>query len=400
MSGPSCIAVVGGGLAGVSTCDALRNLGYDGELVLYTAEKGLPYDRPPLSKDVLLGKSRRDILLRPEAWYGQQRVDLRDGTSVHAVRPHEAGVELSGGRVLRADRVVLATGGTPRPLPVAGDDPAVHLLRTWQDAERLRARLVPGARIAVVGAGLIGAEVASVATALGCQVTLIDPVPVPLSAAVGEQIALALHTRHARAGIQLVAAGVEQVGRRDGQLVVHVDGREPLAVDELVVGIGIRPATELAELAGLAMDNGIVVHPGQRTANPNVFAVGDVARLDGHRVRREHWEAAQRDAQAAAHGLLGLPVPQYGAPWLWSDRHGSRLEAVGTMAHAERTISRGDPQSDAFTVLGLRGEQLVAAAAIDRPRDIKAARRIIDRGLIVDPARLADEASDLRAFAR
>ncbi|WP_427918323.1 NAD(P)/FAD-dependent oxidoreductase [Streptomyces sp. cg40] len=399
------IAVVGAGLAAVSACDALRAQGYDGELVVCSAEHGLPYDRPPLSKDVLLGKARRsDILLRPESWYEAARVDLREGAAVQAIRPHEGGLELADGRTVAADRIVLATGGIPRALPVpGGDDPAVHLLRTWEDAERLRERLLPGARVAVVGAGLIGAETAAVARALGCRVTLIDPVPVPLAAVVGDDIAGALHRRHSAEGIEVITAGVERVEHRPGGLgvLVHLNGYgAPVAADTVVAGIGIRPATALAEAAGLHVDNGIVVRPGQRTSHPNVFAVGDVARLDGHRVRHEHWEAAQHDGEAAAHGILGRLAPEPGATWFWSDRHGSRLEAVGTMADAERTVLRGTPDDGSFAVFGLRGDEVVAAAAIDRARDIKAARRLVDRGVTADPAQLADESADLRTLLK
>ncbi|MFF9807917.1 NAD(P)/FAD-dependent oxidoreductase [Streptomyces coeruleorubidus] len=403
MTHPQRIAVVGAGLAAVSTCDALRAQGYDGELTLYSAEHGLPYDRPPLSKDVLLGKARRDdVLLRPERWYEEQHVELREGTRVRALRPPEGGLELMDGSVVGADRVVLATGGTPRALPVpGGDDPAVHLLRTWEDAERLRERLLPGARVAVVGAGLIGAETAAVAQALGCRVTLVDPVPVPLAAVVGDDIAGALHLRHSAEGIEVITAGVQRVEARTGGVLLHLHGYgEVIAADTVVVGIGIRPATELAEAAGLAVDNGIVVDAAQRTSRPNVFAVGDVARRDGHRVRHEHWEAAQQGGEAAARGILGRPVPEPGAPWFWSDRHGSRLEAVGTMADAERTVRRGAPDSGAFTVFGLRGDRVVAAAAIDRARDIKAARRLVDRRTVVDPVHLTDENTDLRALLR
>ena len=405
MSAPRRIAVVGAGLAAVSTCDALRTQGYDGELVLYSAERGLPYDRPPLSKDVLLGKARRpDILLRPEEWFRNQRIELCDGTAVRAIRPHEGALELADGRTVTSDRVVLATGGTPRALPVpGGDDPCVHVLRTWEDSERLRARLLPGTRVVVVGAGLIGAETAAVAHALGCRVTLIDPVPVPLAAAVGGDIASALHFRHSGEGIGVITAGVERIERRPGSLgvLVHPTGYgRVLAADTVVAGIGIRPAVELAEAAGIHVDNGIVVHPGQRTSHPNVFAVGDVARADGHRIRHEHWEAAQRDGEAAAHGILGRALPQHGASWFWSDRHGSRLEAVGTMADADRSVLRGAPDSGGFTAFGLRGDRLVAAASIDRTRDIRAARWLIDRGVAVDAALLADESADLRALLK
>ncbi|WP_338899941.1 FAD-dependent oxidoreductase [Streptomyces sp. TG1A-60] len=402
-SSPRRIAVVGAGLAAVSTCDALRVQGYDGELVLYSAERGLPYDRPPLSKDVLLGKARReDVLLRPAQWYEERRVQLREGARVCAIRPQSGGVELADGTVAAADRVVLATGGTPRLLPVpGGDDPAVRLLRTWEDAERLRERLLPGTRVIVVGAGLIGAETAAVAVALGCRVTLVDPVPVPLAAAVGGDIAGALHRRHTAEGIEVVNAGVASVERSPGGLLVRLAGYGgTLAADTLVAGIGIHPATEAAEAAGLRVDNGVVVHSGQRTSHPNVFAVGDVARPDGHRVRHEHWEAAQRDGEAAALGILGRPVPDAGAPWFWSDRYGSRLEAVGTMADAGRHVLRGDPDSGAFTAFGLLGDRLVAAAAIDRARDVKAARRLIDRGVPLSSTELTDEHTDLRALLK
>ncbi|WP_327699137.1 NAD(P)/FAD-dependent oxidoreductase [Streptomyces sp. NBC_00459] len=405
MSIPRRIAVVGAGLAAVSACDALRAQGYDGELVLYSAEHGLPYDRPPLSKDVLLGKARReDVLLRPEHWYAKQRVVLRERTVVRALRPREGGLELADGSPVGADRVVLATGGTPRTLPVpGGDDPAVHVLRTWEDSVRLRERLLPGTRVAVVGAGLIGAETAAVAVVRGCRVTLVDPVAVPLAGVVGDAVAGALHGRHTAEGIDVIAAGVSRLEHRPGGsgVVLHLSGQGgSVAADLVVAGIGIRPATGLAEAAGLRVDNGVVVGAGQRTSHLNVFAVGDVARIGGHRVRHEHWEAAQRSGEAAAHGILGRPLPEPGASWFWSDRHGCRLEAVGTMADAERTVVRGDPDSGAFTVFGLRDGRLVAAAAIDRGRDIRSARRIVDRGIPVDAAQLADESADLRALLK
>ncbi|MET8977085.1 FAD-dependent oxidoreductase [Streptomyces sp. NPDC004539] len=405
------IAVVGAGLAAVSTCAALRAQGYDGGLTLYSAEPGLPYDRPPLSKDVLLGKAQRaDVLLRPADWYDAHRVVLRPGIPVRAVRPGEGGLELDDGTREKADRVVLATGGTPRTLPF----PGTHTLRTWEEAERLRERLLPGARVVVVGAGLIGAETAAAARVLGCEVTLVDPVPVPLAAVVGDAVAGALHRRHTIEGVRVITAGVDRV---EGS-VVHLTGDAGQVVaDTVVAGIGIRPATELALTAGLSVDNGIVVDTGRRTSHPHVYAVGDVARHDGSPVRHEHWEAAQRDGEAAAHGLLGRPVPEEGASWFWSDRHGSRLEAVGTMADAERVVLRGSPEVSGspddsgspdgsgspgagFVAFGLRGGRLVAAAAIDRVREIKAARRLIDRGVPVEAAQLADETADLRTLLK
>ncbi|MFD6279169.1 NAD(P)/FAD-dependent oxidoreductase [Streptomyces sp. NPDC060209] len=400
------IALVGAGISAVSACDALRSGGYDGEIVLLSDEEGVPYDRPPLSKDVLLGKAtvRDDVALRPADWYEKQRIELRPGTTVTALRPDDGVLELADGTELTADRIVLATGGTARTLPVPGaDDPAVHTLRTWAEAELLRSRLTPGARIAVVGAGLIGAETAAVAAGLGCRVTLIDPVPVPLTAVVGPEIAGALHDRHRAAGIEVVTGGVERINRAPGadEVTVTVGGRSsPVTVDTVVVGIGIRPDTSLAEAAGLTVDNGVVVDAGQRTSHPRVWAVGDVARRADHPVRHEHWDAAQHGGRAAAAGLLGTDTPAEPASWFWSDRYGSRLEAVGSMADAEGTVRRGDARSGAFTVFGLREGRVVAAAAIDRPKDIKAAQRLIARAVAVSPERLADESVELRALLR
>ncbi|MFE7323457.1 NAD(P)/FAD-dependent oxidoreductase [Streptomyces sp. NPDC057565] len=400
------IALVGAGISAVSTCDALRSGGYDGEIVLLSNEEGVPYDRPPLSKDVLLGRAtvRDDVALRPADWYEKQRIELRPGTVVTALRPDEGVLELADGTELTADRIVLATGGTARTLPVPGaDDPAVHTLRTWSEAELLRTRLTPGARIAVIGAGLIGAETAAVANGLGCRVTLIDPVPVPLTAVVGPDIAGALHDRHRAEGIEVVTGGVERVDRAPGadEVTVTVGGHaSPISADTVVVGIGIRPDTSLAETAGLTVDNGIVVDATQRTSHPRIYAVGDVARRADHPVRHEHWDAAQHGGRAAAAGLLGADAPAEPASWFWSDRYGSRLEAVGSMADAEETVRRGEMRSGAFTVFGLNAGRVVAAAAIDRPKDIKAAQRLIARAVAVAPQRLADESAELRALLR
>lgn len=400
------IALVGAGISAVSTCDALRSGGYDGEIVLLSDEEGVPYDRPPLSKDVLLGRAtvRDDVALRPADWYEKQRIELRPGTTVTALRPDDGVLELADGTELTADRIVLATGGTARTLPVPGaDDPAVHTLRTWTEAELLRSRLTPGARIAVVGAGLIGAETAAVAAGLGCRVTLIDPVPVPLTAVVGPDIAGALHDRHRATGIEVITGGVARIDRTPDadEVTVTVGGHpSPVTVDTVVVGIGIRPDTSLAEAAGLTVDNGIVVDAAQRTSHPRVYAVGDVARRADHPVRHEHWDAAQHGGRAAAAGLLGADAPAEPASWFWSDRYGSRLEAVGTMADADGTVRRGDAESGAFTVFGLSAGRVVAAAAIDRPKDIKAAQRLIARAVAVAPERLADESVELRALLR
>ncbi|WP_151769786.1 NAD(P)/FAD-dependent oxidoreductase [Streptomyces abyssomicinicus] len=397
MSTVDRVLIVGGGLAAVSLADALRSGGHTGDIVILSAEDHLPYDRPPLSKDVLLGRSGlEDIRLRPDEWY--ERVDFRTDARVASLDPDAGRVTLADGSEVTGDRIVLATGGVPR---TPGGDPAVHVLRVWEDAERLRPRLVPGARVAVVGAGLIGAESAAVAAALGCEVTLIDPTEIPLLPVVGPEIATVLHARHAEAGIRCLNGGVESI-ERDGEFLrVAVTGLdEPVTADTVIAGIGIVPDTALAEAAGLTVDNGVVVDAGYRTSHPSVYAIGDVARRADEPRRHEHWDHARTSAERAAATLLGQDAPAQKAGWFWSDRHGSRLEGVGTMADAETRIVRGDAADGAFTVFGVAQGRLVAAAAIDRPRDIQAARRLVGRELPVDAAALADPATDLRKLLR
>ncbi|GAA3705384.1 FAD-dependent oxidoreductase [Zhihengliuella alba] len=470
--GIDSIVVVGGGVAGLTVLRELRRHGYAGSLTLVDPD-GLPYDRPPLSKGYLLGeKSGEDILLSPPDWFVENRVDLHAGR-VREIRPDCGAVLLDDGREIAADRIVLATGGTPRRLPVPGGDlPDVLALRTRDDADRLRAELSPGRRLVVVGAGLIGAEVASAAAALGAETTLIEPVDPPLVPAVGPEIARRLHDMHAEHGVRVITAVPSAIERHAEGFSVHVDpdaaspaapragassAAEPTSTapgapgdlgltvpaDVVLVGIGVRPDTALAEAAGLEVDDGVVVDPSQLTSHPRVYAVGDAARTraaDGTlRRRAEHWEHAMHSGTTAAAALLGLPLPQHGAPWFWSDRYGVHVEGVGSMVGGETTVLRfaaaeaeaeavgaegavgnaggGAPGTEPSTEAAAGGASaergplvaafrlgadgtMIGAAAIDGGALIRAARRIIDRGIVVDPVQLADPAVDVKRFAR
>ncbi|ONI84645.1 hypothetical protein ALI22I_29335 [Saccharothrix sp. ALI-22-I] len=398
------VVVVGAGLAGVTAADELRANGYDGRLVVVGAEAELPYDRPPLSKDVLLGKATlADVRLRPESWYADRAVELRLGVAVQDVRPAERRVFLGDGTAEHADAVVLATGGTPRALTVPGaDHPAVLTLRTAHDVERLKSRLAPGARVAVIGAGLIGAEVTASAVALGCDVTLLDPVAPPLAAVVGPEIARVLHAQHGQHGVRLVHGAVDRIDGRGDRVLLHL-GAVVVEADVVLVGIGIELDLALADAAGLATDRGVLVDEVGRTSNPRVFAAGDVARAvgpGGPLPRVEHWDAALREGQAAAAGVLGLPAPAPRPPWFWSDRYGTHLEGVGEFDPVDLSVVRGDIAALDFTAIAVRGGRPTGAVAINRPNEIKALRRLIERGTPVDPGRLADPSVDLRSLAR
>ncbi|MGW3954781.1 NAD(P)/FAD-dependent oxidoreductase [Streptomyces sp. NPDC004752] len=401
------VVIVGGGIAGVSTAAALRSQGFDGEVTLVDAGE-FPYDRPPLSKDFLAGsRTLEQIALQPPSWYDDQRVRLVNRATVTALRPGEAKLELSDGALLSADRVVLATGaGAARPPVPGAGSPRVHVLRTADDADRLRTALVPGARILVVGAGLIGAESASTAVRLGCEVTLLDPVAVPLTAVLGPELAEWVHGLHARNGIttrQTAVASFTDLGDA-GIEARPADGSPARTYDAVLLGVGMVPHTGLAEQAGLEVGRGVVVDSGQVTSNPAVLAVGDPARTRDDKgvllPRAEHWEAAQTDGARAAATILGTPRPAATAPWFWTDRHDRHIECVGHMARACDTVVRGSFDDPSFAVFGMRDGLVVAAAAVDDSAVVRAARRMIDRRIAADPGRLADPSVGLRALLR
>ncbi|MEU9239707.1 FAD-dependent oxidoreductase [Streptomyces sp. NPDC048385] len=399
------VVIVGGGVAGVSTAASLRSGGFEGEVTLVDLGE-FPYDRPPLSKDFLAGaKDIKQIALQPSQWYDDQRIRLINRTAVTALRPREAAVELADGHLLPADRVVLATGGGAARPPVPGiDSERVHVLRTADDADRLRPSLVPGARLLVVGAGLIGAEVASTAVRLGCRVDLVDPVAVPLAGALGPELGAWLHGLHAAHGVTTVQASVESFEeRRTGIEATLTTSAAPRLYDAVVLGVGMVPCTELAQAAGLEVDRGIVVDERRTTSHPAVLAVGDPARVRRGGVlqpRTEHWEAARHDGARAAATLLGTAPPEETVSWFWTDRHARHVEAVGHMDAATHTVVRGSFDGPSCAVFGLRDGLVVAAASVDDPSAVRAARRMIDRRLPVDAARLADTSVKPRDLLR
>lgn len=380
---PAKVVIVGGGLAGQRCAEALRRRGFEGPVTVVCGETEPPYDRPPLSKGVLRGSDDEGAVhFREPGWYAENEVRLLLGERATALDPCERRVELASGRQLGYGELLIATGSLPRSLPVLEGFSNVHALRTLEDARRLRPELRPGARIAIVGAGFIGQEVAAAAVALGAETTLIEALPVPLAGLLGEGVGRWLCELHAGEGIEVLLSATVATARGNGRVeeLALADGRE-IDCDAVVVGVGVSPAA--GWLAGTGLDpTGVLTDGAGRTAIPHVYAAGDVCRaLDpfrGEHSRSEHWDAASRQGTAAALAMLGDEPAAPPLPSFWSDQHGIRIQYVGHAEDADNISTDGDPDGREFSVLYRRGQRPVAAFTVGRPRELARLRRQIE----------------------
>jgi NADPH-dependent 2,4-dienoyl-CoA reductase/sulfur reductase-like enzyme len=377
MSAP--ILIVGGGLAAGTAVTELRDLGHDGDVVVVADEPHPPYERPPLSKELLQGrKEAEETYVHPADWYAEHKVDLRAGVRVTALDPDARTVRLDDGDELAYSALLLASGARARRLPLEPtNDVVVRYLRTLDDAVALRGALGDGRRLLVVGGGWIGMEVAASARQLGSSVTLVEPEEQPLLAALGPDIGARFATEHRAHGVDLrTGTGFD---RLDGGEAVLSDGSR-IPVDTVLVGIGAVPNDELARDAGLAVENGILVDAGLRTSHEAVFAAGDVANIDhpvlGERVRVEHWQNAIDQGKAAARALLGEPVDVTALPYFYTDQYDLGMEYfghVGRQGFDRLDVEEGE--RGAFAAFWWRGRQLVAAMHVnqwDRSDELRA----------------------------
>ncbi|MDX6690243.1 MAG: 3-phenylpropionate/trans-cinnamate dioxygenase ferredoxin reductase component [Solirubrobacteraceae bacterium] len=382
---PQRIVVVGAGLAAQRCCAALRRLGHDGQITLFGDEGRLPYDRPPLSKEVLAGTDPEGSLeLRPGRWYADHGIDVRAGVAATGLDPAAGHVLLADGAREPYDRLLIATGARPRPLPRTEGYANVHVLRSAIDAARLRARLRPGARLVIVGAGIVGLEVAATARGLGVDVTVLDAAPAPLLRIVGPQLAEWFAGLHREEGVRLLLeTGVAGFRAANDEVrAVRLDNGSEVECDAVLVGIGVAPATEW--LAGTALaGRGIPIDAGGRSPVQDVYAAGDCALAFNARTGRhepsDHWEAAGRQGAAAAHAMVGLTPPPTGHASFWSDQYGVRFQLLGDPRDADEVRIDGAPEVRDFTALYVREDRVVAGLLAGRPRALPALRDAIEQ---------------------
>ncbi|MGR8011062.1 NAD(P)/FAD-dependent oxidoreductase [Streptomyces hypolithicus] len=394
------VVVVGAGMAGVQTAVALREQGWTGPVTLIGAEPHQPYDRPPLSKAVLLGSAEGSAF---DVDFEALDITVRLGLEVTRVRPEAHEIDTASGPV-PYDVLVLATGALPLTLPGSEGVPGVHLLRTLDDAARLRPVLAAQHDIVVVGAGWIGAEFATAARQAGCAVTVVEAADRPLAGTMPAEVAAPMAAWYAESGAELLTGA--RVAAIEPGTVVLADGRR-LAAGAVVVGIGARPATAWLGGSGIALgpDGSVTADARLRASVPDVYAVGDCASFPsaryGERLLVHHWDNALQGPRTVVADILGEAPQDYDpVPYFWSEQFGRFVQYAGHHASADTTLWRGDPDGDAWSVCWLREGALVALLAVGRPRDLAQGRRLIVSGVALDAARAADPSVPLKSATR
>jgi 3-phenylpropionate/trans-cinnamate dioxygenase ferredoxin reductase subunit len=401
--------IVGAGLTAAKAAQTLREEGFDGRIVLVGAESRRPYERPPLSKGYLAGTADRASLdVHEEGWYGENDVELLLGRRVTALHRAAHQVELGTGERLVYSRLLLATGSSPRRLALRGAElDGVHHLRDVDDSDRLRAAIRGGGKVAVVGAGWIGLETAAAARGYGCEVIVIEPQATPLHAALGPEMGAFFAGVHRRHGVDVrLGRSVTELRGSGHVAALALDDGSEVAADVVVVGVGARPRTELAEQAGLAVDNGVLVDENLRTSDPDIFAGGDVANAFQSRyggwIRVEHWANAAHTGSAAARSMLGRHVVEDRIPCFFTDQYDIGMEYSGWFPRGgyDTLVTRGAVDSGAFHAFWLADDHVVAGMHVNLwDEGIGPVQALIRAGLPVDRRRLADPSVSLADVA-
>ena len=396
------IVVIGAGQAGLQTIMSLRQSGYEGDITLVGDEAFLPYQRPPLSKAYLSGNMERErLFLKPDEFFTDNNVTLKLDTSVESLDAAAKSVTLSNGETLSFEYAVIATGSRPRLLNVPGRELAnIFDLRGMADIDAMQPHFAEGKKLVVVGGGYIGLEAAAVAAGMGLSVHVLEAAP-RLLARVAEPEISDFYTRiHQAHGVTLVTESQMTGFVGDGAVsgVEMADG-SIIDADIVITGIGILPNVEIAETAGLAVENGIVVNEVGQTSDAHIFAAGDCTShpndLLGRTMRLESVPNAIEQGKAVASAICGTPKPYHQVPWFWSDQYDVKLQIAGVPTQIDSKVLRGDDSSNSFAWFYFTGDKLTGVTAINRPAEFMAGRMLIEKSLkgelSADPAKLADE---------
>jgi len=399
------IVIVGAGLAGDTAAATLREIGYGGSVAMIGDEPHRPYDRPPLSKGALLSaEAAANVFFRPESWYETNNIDLRLGDAVARITPAGHFITLRSGADLSYDKLLIATGARPRRLGILEPlGSRVFYLRTLEDSVALRAALTPSARVIVVGAGVIGLEIAASAATNSCEVAVLELAGRVMARSVSPTVSRFAEEYHRGRGVRILC-GV-QISRaylEGGHAIIELADGQRLQADVVVAGVGAEPVTEIARNAGLVVDDGIVVDRYTRTSDPDIHAAGDVTRFESIRreclTRTEHWRHAIDQAIVAARVMAGQEESYREKPWVWSDQYELNIQITGECS-GETEIIRGSTAAASFVAFQLRGGRLVGAIAVNQPRLKKPIADLVAAEIVADPTILADSATDLKKLA-
>lgn len=397
------LILIGGGQTSASAARSLRRQGFDGGIVIVGDEPHEPYQRPQLSKEYLQSKSGLDeIRAAPLGWYSENDVRLELGARAVQVDKKSLDVTLDNGRTLKADAVLIATGGSPRKFPGAQGDSILYL-RTIEDADRVRAQARPGRHIIIVGGGFIGSEVAASARTLGAEVTMIEALNTPLERVLGASIGAVCGSIHQDNGVRLrCGVSVDSIVQSGSGVVVRTRGGESIEGDVVVVGIGIVPNVDVAKATEITVGNGIRVDEFCRTTAPGIYAAGDVANhyhpLFDRRMRVEHFDNATRQGAAAAMNMIGVRTKYEDPHWFWSDQYEHSLQYAGHAEGWDDVIVRGSIEERDFVAFFMQNGRIVGAFGLNRGGDIMVVKALLAGAVAVDAQSLRDEDVDLSAL--
>jgi 3-phenylpropionate/trans-cinnamate dioxygenase ferredoxin reductase component len=397
MSQQETYVIVGAGHAGGRAAQAMRAASFTGRIVLIGEESYPPYERPPLSKELMVGDSGLEkVRLHDPDYYEKQNIELHLNARATAIDRGAKRMQISDGTVLTYDKLLLTTGARVRRLPVPGVElDGVFYLRDFNDTQNIRTRLGPATHVVVIGGGFIGLEMASSARTRGASVTVLEATDRLMGRAVAPEIGQHFAELHRRHGVDVrLGAIVEAIGGAGRVDHVMLRGGATIKADIVVIGIGIQPNEEIAAEAGLTVDNGIVVDEFGCTSDPAIYAAGDVANQPnaflGRRIRLESYQNAQDQAMAVARNMVGEPKRYRDSLWVWSDQYDVNLQMTGAPRDWDRLVYRGDPNSGAFCVFYLKDGRIVAINTVNAGRDMRPAQRLMESGAVIDPAQLAD----------